>query len=105
MRPCFSPCSPSPILDGSLTSHPGPQLAKLEKVADRLRAELADLTAALNARIVYFANLQKLSDDVADPDMGHKSWRGLLVETELLRQEERASLSSLESLSSSPARH
>ncbi|KPV71995.1 uncharacterized protein RHOBADRAFT_56135 [Rhodotorula graminis WP1] len=63
-------------------------LAKLEKVADRLRAELADLVDAFNARIVYFANLQKLSDDVADPDFSHRSWRGLLVETELLRQEE-----------------
>lgn len=81
-------------------------------MGDRLRAELLDLTAAFNcallaiafpsggwltpslstsARITYFANLQKISDDVADPDMDHKSWRGLLVELESLRQEERAS--------------
>ncbi|GAA5891640.1 hypothetical protein JCM8208_007354 [Rhodotorula glutinis] len=72
-------------------------LAKLEKVADRLRAELADLFHAFNERIVYFANLQKLSDDVADPDMAHKSWRGLLVEQEVLRQEEHEHKADIES--------
>ncbi|GAA5838983.1 hypothetical protein JCM9279_002557 [Rhodotorula babjevae] len=72
-------------------------LAKLEKVADRLRAELALVTTAFNERIVYFANLQKLSDDVADPDMQHKSWRGLLLEMESLRQEENEHKADIES--------
>ncbi|GAA5826106.1 hypothetical protein JCM3770_003829 [Rhodotorula araucariae] len=63
-------------------------LAALEKVGDRLRAELSDLTKAFNVRLTYFANLQQISDDVADPDMGAKNWRGLLIEMEELRQEE-----------------
>ncbi|GAA5983366.1 hypothetical protein JCM11641_006047 [Rhodosporidiobolus odoratus] len=39
----------------------------LEKVADRLRSELADLSKAFNTRLSYFAQLQTISDEVADP--------------------------------------
>ncbi|GAA5866067.1 hypothetical protein JCM3774_000014 [Rhodotorula dairenensis] len=63
-------------------------LTTLGKVADRLRAELSDFTKAFNSRLTYFANLQQISDEVADPDMGSKHWRGLLLEIETLRQEE-----------------
>lgn len=65
------------------------QLTSLGKVSDRLRAELSDFTKAFNARLTYFANLQQISDEVADPDMDSKQWRGLLIEIETLRQEER----------------
>ena len=65
------------------------QLTSLGKVSDRLRAELSDFTKAFNARLTYFANLQQISDEVADPDMDSKQWRGLMIEIETLRQEER----------------
>ncbi|BGP35067.1 hypothetical protein JCM10296v2_006897 [Rhodotorula toruloides] len=72
-------------------------LPPLEKVGDRLRAELSDFTTAYNARLTYFANLQQISDDVRDPDMGSKKWRGLLVEIDFLRQDELELKASIES--------
>ncbi|BGP27363.1 proteophosphoglycan 5 [Rhodotorula toruloides] len=72
-------------------------LPPLENVADRLRSELSDFTTAYNARLTYFANLQQISDDVRDPDMGSRKWRGLLVEIEFLRQDELELKASLES--------
>ncbi|BGP51473.1 hypothetical protein JCM10450v2_007415 [Rhodotorula kratochvilovae] len=72
-------------------------LGTLEKVGDRLRAELSDLTKAFNVRLTYFANLQQISDEVADPDMGSKNWRGLLIEMEELRQEELDQKASIDS--------
>ncbi|GAA5992971.1 hypothetical protein JCM10908_000775 [Rhodotorula pacifica] len=71
-------------------------LSSLGKVADRLRAELSDFTKAFNSRLTYFANLQQISDEVADPDMDSKHWRGLLIEIETLRQEELEHKASIE---------
>ncbi|GAA6022305.1 hypothetical protein JCM10207_003278 [Rhodosporidiobolus poonsookiae] len=47
----------------------------LEKVANRLRAKLEDLNKAFNVRLNYYRNLQAISDEVADPDMGAKNWK------------------------------
>ncbi|GAA6018304.1 hypothetical protein JCM10207_000797 [Rhodosporidiobolus poonsookiae] len=60
----------------------------LEKVADRLRAELEDLNKAFNVRLNYYRNLQAISDEVADPDMGAKNWAGLENEIAALRADE-----------------
>ncbi|GAA5969844.1 hypothetical protein JCM3765_004593 [Sporobolomyces pararoseus] len=64
-------------------------LGHLEKVSDRLRNELAAFTTAINARLLYFKNLQSISDSVADPDMDDAKWRGLLIELEDLRLQEK----------------
>ncbi|GAA5992964.1 hypothetical protein JCM5350_003062 [Sporobolomyces pararoseus] len=64
-------------------------LGPLEKVSDRLRNELASFTSAINARLLYFKNLQAISDSVADPDMDGAKWRGLLIELEDLRLQEK----------------
>ncbi|KDE04385.1 hypothetical protein, variant [Microbotryum lychnidis-dioicae p1A1 Lamole] len=59
-----------------------------EKVADRLRLELGEITRAMNVRIRYFTQLQALSDAVADPDTYRRAWRGYLGEMEALREQE-----------------
>ncbi|SCV70192.1 BQ2448_1586 [Microbotryum intermedium] len=59
-----------------------------EKVVDRLRLELGDITRAMNVRIRYFTQLQALSDAVADPDTYHRGWRGYLGEMEALYEQE-----------------
>ncbi|SCZ87292.1 BZ3500_MvSof-1268-A1-R1_Chr2-2g04758 [Microbotryum saponariae] len=59
-----------------------------EKVADRLRLELGEITRAMNVRIRYFTQLQALSDAVADPDTYRRGWRGYLSEMEALREQE-----------------
>ncbi|CEQ41752.1 SPOSA6832_03505 [Sporobolomyces salmonicolor] len=64
------------------------RLGPLEKVADQLTLELGDFNKSMNARIEYFRQLQEVSDSVADPDMGAKKWRGLLIEIEMLRIDE-----------------
>ncbi|GAA5969948.1 hypothetical protein JCM21900_002450 [Sporobolomyces salmonicolor] len=64
------------------------RLGPLEKVADQLTLELGDFNKSMNARIEYFRQLQEVSDSVADPDMGAKKWRGLLIEIETLRIDE-----------------
>ncbi|GAA5841899.1 hypothetical protein JCM3766R1_002531 [Sporobolomyces carnicolor] len=64
-------------------------LGSLEKVADRLRNELSSFSTAFNARVLYFKNLQSISDSVADPPMESSKWRGLLMELEDLRLKEK----------------
>jgi len=64
------------------------QLGPLEAVSDRLRAELNAWVNPINARLLYFKNLQGISDSVKDPDMESSKWRGLLVELEDLRLQE-----------------
>lgn len=58
-------------------------------MSDRLRNELASFTSAINARLLYFKNLQSISDSVADPDMDGAKWRGILIELEGLRLQEK----------------
>ena len=57
-----------------------------------MRAELSDINVAFNARIEYFVQLQKLSDDVADPNFSSRLWRGLTSEIAIKIQEERQSI-------------
>ncbi|GAA5863433.1 hypothetical protein JCM8547_006979 [Rhodosporidiobolus lusitaniae] len=63
-------------------------IAPLEDVADRLRLELDQITKCFNARVTYYAQLQLISDTVADPDMGAKGWKGLENEIAALKAEE-----------------
>lgn len=43
------------------------ELATKEKLCDRLRSELSDITKAHNVRLEYYVTLQVTSDEVADP--------------------------------------
>ncbi|GAA6044440.1 hypothetical protein JCM8097_006647 [Rhodosporidiobolus ruineniae] len=72
-------------------------IAPLEKVADRLRLELDQLNKSFNTRIQYFAQLQIISDEVADPDMGGPNWHGLEIEIAMLQADEIALKNSIES--------
>ncbi|GAA5899656.1 hypothetical protein JCM6882_001177 [Rhodosporidiobolus microsporus] len=71
-------------------------IGPLDKVADRLRAEATDLDKAFNARILYYAQLQLISDEVADPDQGGKDWNGLETEIALLKSDEDDYLAAIE---------
>ncbi|GAA6018689.1 hypothetical protein JCM11491_001262 [Sporobolomyces phaffii] len=71
-------------------------LGPLESMADRLRSELASFTTAFNARLLYFKSLQIISDSVVDPDLDGPNWRGLLVELEALRLQEKDLVAQLE---------
>ncbi|BGP19791.1 hypothetical protein JCM10213_003100 [Rhodosporidiobolus nylandii] len=64
------------------------QIGPLEKINDRLRAELAETTKVFNARIAYYGQLQEISDEVADPDMTSSKWLGLENEIASLREDE-----------------
>ncbi|KAK4049943.1 hypothetical protein OIV83_003767 [Microbotryomycetes sp. JL201] len=63
-------------------------VADKEKLADRFRDELTDITKAFNARLNYFAQLQTLSDAVADPNLDPRHFRGFMIELEMMAAEE-----------------
>ncbi|KAK4051523.1 hypothetical protein OIO90_004737 [Microbotryomycetes sp. JL221] len=64
------------------------EIAEKEKLADRFRDELNDVTKAFNARLNYFAQLQVLSDAVADPNLDPRRFRGFIIELEAMAAEE-----------------
>ncbi|KAM0786243.1 hypothetical protein ACM66B_007043 [Microbotryomycetes sp. NB124-2] len=63
-------------------------VADKEKLADRFRDELADITKAFNARLNYFAQLQTLSDAVADPNLDPRTFKGFPTELEIMEATE-----------------
>ena len=65
------------------------ELGLKDKVFDRLKSELQDITTAFNSRLTYFAQLQIISDFVIDPDFKSKSWRGFENEMRSRMEKER----------------
>ena len=64
------------------------EYAEKSKIIDRMRTELSEITSAFNARIEYYVQLQKLSDDVSDPNFSARSWKGITEEIEMKLAEE-----------------
>lgn len=64
------------------------QFAMKSKIIDRMRTELSEITTVWNTRLEYFVQLQKLSDDVADPNFSKSSWKGITAEIAIKVQEE-----------------
>ncbi|GAA5843078.1 hypothetical protein JCM11251_002725 [Rhodosporidiobolus azoricus] len=71
-------------------------IGPLDKVGDRLRAEATDINTAFNSRIQYYAQLQIISDDVADPNMDGNKWNGLEQEIGLLKADEAEYVAAIE---------